>query len=480
VSTNKQSNPSPEDQLKTEQSETQATTPSNAASLDGDSSEEAIKNPELVMPVINDGRYIFYGLFVIFLMFVIVGGWSATAKLDSGVPVPGQVVVEGKNKVIQSPEDGVVEKIYVKTGDRVTKGQPLILLNTTKLQSSFDYLQQSYLETLAKRARLDAENGHASEIRFPDEINRLPEAERLKITLPQISIFENDMQSLHHNRQVANEQINMLKNKINSLQESITSKQTLLSSYESEAKDQQELFDAHLTDIKRLRELRRQIESLKDDISQNKSQIRSAESEIEKTKTKLKLDEEQFYKGVKESLVQTITKLSEIEAKLKTLSYQLSHTKISAPIDGTVLNIKVNTVGAVISPAEPIMEIVPQDTKLIIQAELSPEYIDYVHPGLDADLIFPAFRLKDTFMPEIPGKVIYVAADSTLNKQTGRNFYLVRLEVTQDGLEILSKEQFKLTAGMPANVIIKIGQQTVLEYLLKPIIVMAEKAFLEN
>ncbi len=442
--------------------------------------EEATQDPELSLPNTNDGRYILYGLIVIFLMFVIVGGWSATAELKSGVPVPGQVVVEGENKIIQSPDGGVVDKIYVDTGDHVKKGQLLVLLNTTKLQSSYDYFYQNYLDQLASKSRLQAENKGESEVSFPNEIIALPAVKKEKVTQPQISIFENDMQTLNHNRQVAKEQIQVLENKIAGLKESITSKQAMLASYEAEAKDQQELFDAHLTDIKRLRDLRRQIESLKADIAQAESQIRSAEGEIQKTRTKLKLDEEQFFKKIKETLVQTETKLSETQAKLKTLHYQLSHAKITSPIDGTVLNIKVNTVGAVIKPAESIMEIVPNDSKLIIQAKLSPQYIDYVHPGLDADLMFPAFRLKDTFMPVIPGKVFYVAADSTIDKKTGRSYYQVKLEVTSNGLKTLQKDHFKLTAGMPANVIIKIGHQTVLEYLLKPILVMAEKAFLEN
>lgn len=173
------------------------------------------------------------------------------------------------------------------------------------------------------------------------------------------------------------------------------------------------------------------------------------------------------------------TSLEDLRAKITETKDRLTRTFVRSPENGTVLNLEVHTIGAVVGAGKPIMEIVPEDSQLIIKASLSPQYIDYVKVGLKANITFPAFLLKSNFIKKIQGEVIFVAADSTTDKE-GHSFYTTKLVIDKQGNETLKKEDMILQAGMPASVVIKTGKQTMFEYLVKPVSMMLDRAMLEK
>lgn len=437
-------------------------------------SKEALKVPDT-----NHHKHIGIGLWILFIVFGIIAIWSATVKLTTGVTAPGQVVVEANKKVVQHLEGGIVKSIKVKDGDFVHKGDTLIELSQVKAKSSLQSYLAKYYELLALEARLVAENKNYQKIYFPKELKSLETYKRKRLINVQNEIFNNEMQTLKKRKKVARQNIESLNNQIKGLQEVIKSKKALLKSYQNEAQEQQSLYDEKLIDKTKLREVKRKIEAIKSDIFTNQTDIIKAQIQIRQTKTQLSLKEEEFYAKIRNQLQDTRTKLEDLRAKITEVKDKLSRSDIKAPVDGIVLNLQVHTIGAVIAPGKPILEIVPKDSKLIIEARLSPRYIDDAKVGLKANMTFPAFQLKGRFIHNIEGKVIFVSADSTLDKK-GRSYYIVKLVVDKEGKEVLKKEHLQLLPGMPATVVIKVGSQTPIEYLLKPMTLMVQKAFLEH
>ncbi len=430
-------------------------------------------------PDVNDSRYVKMGMWVIFLTFGSLILWSLFARLDTGVSLPGQVVVQANKKIIQHLEGGIVQTINVKDGDTVKKGDVLLTLSTVKAKSMLDSYLARYYETLVLESRLTAENKKQKNMTIPKELNVLPIEKKAKLIKVQKEIFYNEISSLAKNKKVASQNIDSLKSQIDGINDLINSKKDLLKSYQNEAKEQQSLYDEKLIDKTKLRAVKRKIESIKSDILQSKNDIIRAEIKIRQTKTQLSLKEEDFFTKRRKELQDAQTKLEDLKSRIIEVKDKLSRTSIKAPVDGTVLNLKVHTIGAIIGPGRPIMEIVPNDSKLIIEARLSPQHIDYAKVGLKANMTFPAFQLKGRFIHSIEGEVIFVAADSTTDKR-GRSFYTVKLVVDKQGKEVLKKEHLSLLPGMPASVVIRVGSQTPIEYLLKPLTLMLDRAFLEE
>lgn len=438
-----------------------------------------MENNNLETPDMNAGKYIKIGLLVIFVMFGIVGGWSAYAKLDSGVPLSGQVVVESSKKTIQHLEGGIVEKIFVKDGDIVKKGDILIKFEDTKSKSLKQSLEAQYYEALVLEDRLIAENNRDDKIVFSKELDKLDATKKERLKKAQNGIFNNRKSSFLKEKKITSQKIASLRQQIENIKDMIKTKQSLLLSYKDEAKEQQELYDENYIDKVKLREVKRKIESLESDILSSKTEITRTDIQISEIETQLALSQEEFFKDIKLQLRENRIAIADMRAKWIDINDRLNRTDLRAPVSGTVLDIQVHTIGAVVSPGKPIMEIVPADSKLIIKARLSPEYIDYVKVGLKANMTFPAFQLKGRFINNIEGEVIFVAADSTTDKD-GNSFYTIKLIVDDEGKKTLKDENLEILAGMPAGVVIKIGKQTLLEYLLRPMAVMVDRAFLEE
>ena len=444
-----------------------------------DAIEDKKSNTELKTPDTNESKYVKMGIWTLIIVFGSIILWSVFAKLSTGVPLPGQVVVESNKKIIQHLEGGIVQSINVKDGDFVKKGDVLIRLSEIKARSTLQSYQAKLYELLATEARLTAENMNRNKIIFPKELDNLDPLKKDKLIKIQKEIFENETQSLKQQKEVASQNIESLNNQIKGLEDVIKSKEVLLNSYLKEAKEQEDLYKEKLINKTKLREVKRKIESVKADILTNKTEIIKAKIQIRKTKTELSLKEKDFYVKVRQQLQDVQTKIEDLKARIHEIKDKLSRTSIKAPVSGTVLNLKVHTIGAVIAPGKPIMEIVPKDSKLIIEGKLSPMYIDYAKVGLKANMTFPAFQLKGRFIHNIEGRVIFVAADSTIDKK-GRSYYTVKLVIDKEGKAVLKKEHLSILPGMPVSIVIKIGSQTPIEYLLKPLTLMLDRAFLEE
>jgi len=313
-----------------------------------------------------------FGLTLLIIVFIGIGGWMATAPLATYIVTGGQVKLDSKKKVVQHLEGGIVKKIYVKEGDRVKKGQLLLELDDLQIKSRLEQLQKQ----------------------------------------------------------------------IESLKVQINTNKTRLKSIVDEKKEWQKLFEKRLVDKQKIRDLQREEDRLKGDIKRAQTEIQRVKEQIIAEKDKLK------------------------------------RTKILSPADGIIFNMDISTVGGVVTPAKPIMEIIPEDARMIVEAKALIQDIDKLKIGLPANIRFSAFDMKHT--DEVEGKVVYVSPDTFIDKANGVPYYKVKIEVTKHGKQQLKDYHFNLVAGMPAEVMIKTGDRTMLSYLVKPLLDMVSRGFNEE
>lgn len=431
-----------------------------------------MQQPQIEAPSYDDSSIIKFGLSVIFIVFVLLGGWSAYAPLASNSVASGKVSADLDKKTIQHLEGGKVTAIFVQDGDVVKKGQQLVKLRDVQIKAQLDILQSQYQDTAAMLARLAAQKDELEDIAFPSSVTDE------KAMQNQIKIFVTKNNSLIDERNITASRVAQLENKLVGYDAIVLSKKQRLASVEEEKLEWNELFKQRLVDKQRIRDLQRESDRIVGDIASATSEIQNVTKQIGENQTQQLLREKDFQTKVLQQFVEVKSNLSDLESKIIATADDLDRTNIIAPIDGTVVGFTMHTVGGVIAPGNPILEIVPLDAKLIVVAQVQIADIDKVVVGLEADVMFSAFNLQQTKV--IKGKVIHVSADSFIDKVTGMPYYEAKIEVTKEGVERLKEYEFVLVSGMPADVMINIGDRTALDYLVKPFTQMMFRSFNEE
>ena len=249
-------------------------------------------------------------------------------------------------------------------------------------------------------------------------------------------------------------------------------------SIDEEIEEWNSLYKQQLVDKQRIRELTREKNMLEGDLASTSSEISKIKEQINEIRTQQILRENEFQKETLNRFVEVKSELSDLKSKIIATKDTLKRTRVISPIDGVVVGLDFNTIGGVVSPATKLLEIIPQDSKLLVIAQVQTTDIDKVRVGLLADIRFSAFNLNQAHVVE--GKVIHVSADNFIDEVTGAPYYEAKIEVTSKGLEQLEDYNFKLVSGMPAEVMIKIGTRTPLSYFIKPFSDMLSRGFNEE
>ncbi len=433
---------------------------------------------KLIQPDINDGTFIRYGFLVIVLVFGVLGTWMTFAPLDSASVASGKVVVEGNKKSIQHLEGGIVEAIYVKDGDSVKKGELLLKMVEIHAKAQLEMVLSQYYEALALECRLKAERDSLKKILFDKEIIAIGDGLKNRLIDGQTRLFTSRKEALKSEKEIMLQRIAQLKQQIEGNRSIIKSKESRLKSYREEIEEWKILYEEQLTDKLKLRELQRDSETIVGDIASSQAEIARLYVEINETKSQILLRKQEFNKEVGSELRDTQSSLADMRARLYSLKDTLNRTKITAPVEGIVVGMDTHTIGGVISPGQIILEIVPGISEMIIIAQVPTTDIDKVTKGLKANIRFSAFNLQMAHVVE--GKVIHISADSFVDEITGMPYYEAKVRLTKKGHKQLKENKFFLVHGMPAEVMIKTGERTVLSYLLKPIRKMFTKAFRED
>ena len=429
-------------------------------------------NNKIEMPSSDDTKVIGFGLSTIFIVFVIIGGWMAFAPLSSSSVAMGKVSADTDKKTVQHLEGGKVTAIYVKDGDKVKKGQLLLKLRDVQIKAQLDILKAQYQDSIALFARLQTQRDGDKFIRFPAE---LTDENAIK---DQKNIFETTIKTIKDEKIINKNRIVQLKNQISGLLSLIESKKKRLESIKEESLEWEDLYAQRLVDKQRIRELKREKNSVDGDLAQTRSEIAKLKEQISETRTQQLLREKELQKEILQRYVETKSLISDLRSKIIANQDTLDRTNIVAPIDGTVVGLSLHTVGGIVSPSNPVLEIIPHNSKLLVIAQVQITDIDKVKNGLLTDIMFSAFNLKQVHV--IQGKVIHVSADSFIDEVSGMPYYEAKIEVNEKGVETLKENNFVLVSGMPAQVMINLGDRTALSYLLKPFTEMLGRGFNEE
>jgi protease secretion system membrane fusion protein len=400
---------------------------------------------------------------VFLLFFALFLFWAFTAPIDAGVSVQGNVVVVGNRKSVQHPSGGVIEAIYVKEGDEVKQGDVLLKVNPLKSEAEMTSVELQYINLLASEARLKAERDGLGVInwglemgkRFSSNDPRVAEAKGLQVQL------------FNSRRAEAVSQVASLNEQITGLNASLRSRQTQIRTLEEEMKSTNSLARDGFVPQSQANAAERQKSELDSSIANTQAEIARARLQISQVRTAV-------LKDVDTQLQEIQKNRDAVLGKLDATKFDRNLAQVRAPVSGNVVNLKVFTTGGVITSAQVLMEVVPKDETLAIDAKVPPQLIDKVNTGMLADMRFVAFNQDIT--PVIPGVVNVVGADKIVsaNPQEGE-YYMAQIKTTQEGLALLGS--LKVQPGMPVDVVIKSGERSFMSYLLKPLSDKLAKAF---
>ncbi|WP_260955753.1 HlyD family type I secretion periplasmic adaptor subunit [Pseudomonas citri] len=415
-----------------------------------------------VLPV-DDAPARRIGYFMLLVTFGLFGGWASLAPLDSAALAPGVVTVKSYRKTVQHLEGGIVRELRVRDGDLVKAGDILMVLDNTQARSEMETMRSQLIAALQLQARLEAErDGLPEPLAVPSLDPADPRVREARDS--EARIFQARRTTLLGEIGLQEKTIGQFDEQIRGFKAIIASKQVLAASYEEEIVDLRALLAEGFVDKQRLREQERSLSRLQTEIAETQSSIAQARVHVDEAQLKIMQLKKTFASEVAGLLGDARTKVYEVRERLATLQDRDQRTDILAPESGRVMGMNVHTLGAVVSPGSALLDIVPANEELVVEAQVSPLDIDRIALGKSAGIRFSAFKSSTT--PVIEGQLVQISADRLTNKDTGSAYYLARVAVTDKGRQALG--ELTLVPGMPVEVLINTGSRTLLQYLMQP------------
>jgi HlyD family type I secretion membrane fusion protein len=422
-------------------------------------------------------RWTLAGYLILALTFGGFGLWSALAPLSSAVVAQGIVKVDTSRKRVQHLEGGIVKEILVRDGDRVRAGAVLIRLDETRAGASHGIVQAGYDTATAHQARLLAERDGRGEIAFPPELlKRADDPKIADIIRTQNELFRARRQSISGQLDILTQQVQHLEKQIQGLLAQQRAKEEQLASLRTELDGLSKLLAEGMVEKTKVRNIEREIAKLDGERGAHVSEIEAARASISEKELQKFQIRKRFQEEVAAELRKSQSEVFDYLERANATRHVLDNTEIRAPATGTVVDLRVHTPGGVVNPSEILMEIVPASDRLVVEGRVRPEDLDRVSVGMPAGVQLAAFNTRTT--PELQGQVAYVSADAMQDDKTGTAFFLVRVDVPEAELRRLGDRQVQ--PGMVADVFIRTGERTFVEYLLKPITDSFNKAWRER
>lgn len=421
------------------------------------------------------GTRIVVGGVLMVLLVAGVGGWAATAKLTGAVIAQGAVVVDEELKAIQHRDGGIVREISVREGGVVEKGDILIRLEDAQTRAELSIIRSQLDENRIRRARLLAERDGLAKIEFPKGHGRT-DTEIASLVLGETRLFEGTRKSRESQKQQLDLSIRQIGDEIRGLEAQRASKEEEIGLILSEYTKMRSLAEKGYVGESRITGLQRERARLAGETGEIDADLARAETRISEIRLRILAIDEDARTEAQRELSLVDTRLSELKDREMAVEDKLSRTDIRAPITGTVNELKVHTIGGVITPAEVLVTIVPQDADLKVEARLAPTSIDQVAEGHIARLRFTSFNQRIT--PELIGHVTHISPAATQDAATGQTFFLAEVEVAEEELEKLPSR--RLLPGMPVEVFVQTEDRTALSYLAKPLTDQFNRAFRER
>lgn len=427
---------------------------------------QTFREDDNAAPDIDEKRMVRVGAWILAAGF---GGfflWAVFAPLDQGVHGRGTIAAINERKSIQHLRGGLVDQILVKEGDTVKKGQLLARMNIVDDAAQRDGVRTQYITLKATEARLLAELENKNQITFPREISRQAAGAADAKTV-QTALFQSRRSALENELSAIRENIAGQEHNVKGLEQSLVAKKEQVALIKQQLDGVKDLAAAGYYAKNRVLELERTSAELTSSMETIMADIGRAKSTIAEWKYKLALRQQEDRKEIESAFTELQKELAQTQSRLKSLEFALQNIEIHSPADGMVVGLAIHASGEVIAPGGKIMDIVPSDEQLIVEAKFAPAQIDKLRPKLPADLHFMALNRPD--LPVVVGEVMTVSADQLDDPYNHTPYFLVRIKVDERELQKLRDHKLEIQAGMPLDVLVRTGEKTFFKYLLEPL-----------
>jgi len=413
-------------------------------------------------------HFILWFWVITIIIFII---WASFTYIDEIARGSGEVIPSGENQIIQNLEGGIVEKILVKEGQIVKKGEVLLKIKNQKSESTY---QTNSIKISALKAKIDRLKAQVDGTQFIYKKNI--SSKLLDIYQNEKSLFISNLQQVKAKKDILTNQLNQ---KYNALEDAKGQKRTSYSSLNiinQEIEAMTPMVKKGLSSNMDLLALKREKNNILQKYTTSKLSIPRLKLEIKEIKNKISQVDYIFQSKSKEELSTAIASLQELEASKEALKDQVTRTEVRASMNGIIQTLFINTVGGVIKPGQDLVEIVPLNHQLIIEVKIKPSDIAFIYNGIEAMVKFSAFDFS--IYGGLKGKVIQISPD-TIKDKDGKQFYIVRIKTNKNSFQFHGK-QMKILPGMTVSVDILTGKKTIMDYILKPILKTKQYTFTQR
>ena len=396
--------------------------------------------------------------------------WAAFAPLDQGVPASGTVAIETRKKTIQHATGGVVKEVLVKEGQWVKEGEVLMEVSDTQARANNETIKQAYLSQRAVEARLEAERNNARSIVFGQEIleNKFDLFVQ-QVMLTQQTLFAARRASYSSEVSALEQSIQALKEQLWGVDQSLTNKQVQIQLHEKHLKAIKTLAEegfAPKNQVLQMEQTQTELKTALSDLQSNQARLSRS---IEESNFRLVQRKQDVIKDVMAQLAEVKKEVQAGKERLSATKEELARTQIKSPVDGQVVGMSISATGGVVMAGQKLMDVVPKSEALLIDAKVLPHIIDKVQTGMEVSVRFNTFA--NTPQLVVPGKLVALSSDVITDPNAGMagvsSYYLGRVEITPEGLKILGSRV--LQPGMPTEVLFKVGERTLLQYIMYPL-----------
>ncbi len=412
-------------------------------------------------------RHAMAGVGVMAALIVGMGGWAATTSVEGAVIASGVVVAEGGSRRVQHPEGGIVRQILVQNNEQVEAGQLLLTLDDVSVRAELEVVLTQLREGLGTQARLAAESTGAVELQMPAMAADWPQD-------PKLSVVMGEQQRLRQSRKIS------LESSVARFQELIAEKRSLIEGHQAQLQAYEKqravveeelaqlttLHSKELVSAQRLNEMKRSEAELAGQVASVRASISATESSIAELQMQADQKVSDFRSDALSQLQEVSQTVAELMQRMIAAEATLKRLEVRAPIAGTVHQSSVRTVGGVVTPADTLMLIVPQDDHLMLDMRVSPTEISKLHVGQPTDIRLSNFAASTT--PDLAGSVNAISPDMIQDNATGMQYYSVRIDIDEAELHKLP-EGAVLVPGMPAESFFQTGERTIWDYLVSPL-----------
>lgn len=405
-----------------------------------------------------------------------LGTWVALAPLSGAIVAPGFVKVDLNRKVVQHLEGGIVREIKVRDGERVRQSQPLVVIEDVRVDATVDLLSTQLVAERAKAARLAAEASYAAKLVFPTDILRRQDELKVMETLErERALFRSRRDAVEGQIALLRQQSREAQAEAAALSDQIAAEARAIGLQKEELKANEDLLRQNYVQKTRVLTLQRAVAEYEAKHGEHRAELSRTRQRASELDLRILSLQNTYKQTAVDELKETTGRLFDLEERLRPSRDAAERQQVLAPIAGEVVGLKVFTPGAAVGPRDVLMEIVPAEKTLVVEARIRPEDINHVRKGSEADVRLTAYKQRTT--PLVQGAVSYVSGDRLVDPQTGAPYYVVQIDVPPRALE--EAGSLTLQAGMPAEIFIRTDSRSALDYLLAPVTAYLRRAMRE-